>query len=121
MTAPCGSRTSPETVPRNWAQRAPDSRTASAIARAMRLRLSRMFHLTEAFESVLSYARSPRTGYNGSRAMPLSPGARLGPYEILDSIGAGGMGEVYRAKDTRLDRTVAIKILPAHLSSDPVS
>ena len=52
--------------------------------------------------------------------MPLSPGVRLGPYEILDAIGAGGMGEVYRAKDTRLDRTVAIKILPAHLSSDPV-
>jgi eukaryotic-like serine/threonine-protein kinase len=53
--------------------------------------------------------------------MPLSPGIRLGPYEILDAIGAGGMGEVYRAKDTRLNRTVAIKILPAHLSSDPVS
>src|SRR5208282_3016622 len=52
--------------------------------------------------------------------MPLSPGFRLGPYEILDAIGAGGMGEVYRAKDTRLDRTVALKILPAHLSSDPV-
>ena len=52
--------------------------------------------------------------------MLLSPGVRLGPYEILDAIGAGGMGEVYRAKDTRLDRTVAIKILPAHLSSDPV-
>ena len=52
--------------------------------------------------------------------MPLSPGVRLGPYEILDAMGAGGMGKVYRAKDTRLDRTVAIKILPAHLSSDPV-
>src|SRR5712664_477956 len=52
--------------------------------------------------------------------MRLSAGVRLGPYEILDAIGAGGMGEVYRAKDTRLDRTVAIKILPAHLSSDPV-
>jgi serine/threonine protein kinase len=52
--------------------------------------------------------------------MPLSHGVRLGPYEILDAIGAGGMGEVYRARDTRLERTVAIKILPAHLSSDPV-
>jgi len=52
--------------------------------------------------------------------MALSPGVRLGPYEILDPIGAGGMGEVYRARDTRLDRTVAIKILPTQFSSDPV-
>lgn len=52
--------------------------------------------------------------------MALTSGNRVGPYEILAAIGAGGMGEVYRARDTRLDRTVAIKILPAHLSSDPV-
>jgi hypothetical protein len=52
--------------------------------------------------------------------MPLSPGTHLGPYEITATLGAGGMGEVYRARDTRLERTVAIKILPAHLSSDPV-
>jgi eukaryotic-like serine/threonine-protein kinase len=52
--------------------------------------------------------------------MPLAPGTQLGPYEITAPLGAGGMGEVYRARDTRLDRTVAIKILPAHLSSDPV-
>src|SRR3984893_10113232 len=52
--------------------------------------------------------------------MPLSPGVRLGPYEILDAIGAGGMGEVYRARDTRLERTVAVKILPPHLSCDPI-
>jgi eukaryotic-like serine/threonine-protein kinase len=51
--------------------------------------------------------------------MALSSGVRLGPYEILDALGAGGMGEVYRARDTRLDRTVAIKILPEQLSSDP--
>ena len=50
--------------------------------------------------------------------MVLSSGTRLGPYEILSAIGAGGMGEVYRAKDTRLDRTVAIKVLPSHLSSN---
>jgi len=52
--------------------------------------------------------------------MPLAPGTKLGPYEIQSPLGAGGMGEVYRAKDTRLDRTVAIKILPEQLSSDPV-
>src|SRR6267142_4915808 len=51
--------------------------------------------------------------------MPLSPGFTLGPCEIIDSIGAGGMGEVYRARDGRLDRDVAVKILPQHLSSDP--
>src|SRR5436309_14111827 len=51
--------------------------------------------------------------------MPLAPGARLGPYEIVSSLGAGGMGEVYRARDTRLDRTVAIKILPPALAADP--
>jgi len=51
--------------------------------------------------------------------MPLTSGTRLGPYEILDALGAGGMGEVYRAKDTRLDRTVAIKVLPDELSKNP--
>jgi len=50
--------------------------------------------------------------------MTLAAGHRLGPYEIIVSIGAGGMGEVYRARDTRLDRTVAIKVLPARLSDD---
>ncbi len=51
--------------------------------------------------------------------MPLGPGTRLGPYEIQSALGAGGMGEVYRARDTRLDRTVAIKVLPSHVSADP--
>jgi serine/threonine protein kinase len=51
--------------------------------------------------------------------MPLSPGSRLGPYEILAPIGAGGMGEVWRAKDPRLGREVAIKVLPASFSADP--
>src|SRR6267378_6757250 len=50
--------------------------------------------------------------------MPLAPGAKLGPYEILTPLGAGGMGEVYRARDTRLDRIVAVKILPSHLSDN---
>ena len=51
--------------------------------------------------------------------MALTPGHRLGPYEIVGPIGAGGMGEVYRARDTRLDRDVAVKILPAFAAADP--
>jgi eukaryotic-like serine/threonine-protein kinase len=51
--------------------------------------------------------------------MTLDAGRRLGPYEIVSPIGAGGMGEVYRARDTRLDRTVAIKVLPSQLAADP--
>src|ERR1700723_4596841 len=51
--------------------------------------------------------------------MALASGTKLGPYEIQAPIGAGGMGEVYSARDTRLDRVVAIKVLPHHLSSDP--
>ena len=50
--------------------------------------------------------------------MPLGVGAKLGPYEVLAPIGAGGMGEVYKARDTRLDRNVAIKVLPEHLSEN---
>ena len=51
--------------------------------------------------------------------MALAAGARLGPYEIVSPLGAGGMGEVYRARDTRLDRSVALKILPSALATDP--
>ena len=62
-------------------------------------------------------ARRPARILDGSR-LALNPGARLGPYEILSSLGAGGMGEVYRARDTKLKRHVAIKILPSSLAAD---
>jgi serine/threonine protein kinase len=51
--------------------------------------------------------------------MAITPGTRLGPYEIVSAVGAGGMGEVYKAKDIRLERTVAIKVLPSQLSDNP--
>ena len=54
-----------------------------------------------------------------ARTMALASGTKLGPYEIQSPVGAGSMGEVYRAKDTRLERIVAIKVLPSHLSADP--
>ncbi len=49
----------------------------------------------------------------------LKPGARLGPYEIVLALGAGGMGEVYRARDARLNRDVAVKVLPPAVAADP--
>ena len=51
--------------------------------------------------------------------MPLTPGTRLGPYEVVSAIGAGGMGEVYRVRDTKLNRDVALKVLPDGLAGDP--
>ena len=50
--------------------------------------------------------------------MTLAVGTKLGPYELIGSLGAGGMGEVYKARDTRLDRSVAIKILPSNLAGE---
>jgi serine/threonine protein kinase len=53
-----------------------------------------------------------------TRPLALAPGTPLGPYEVVAAIGAGGMGEVYRARDTRLGRDVAIKVLPASVAGD---
>jgi len=79
-------------------------------------------HLSGTVNRALTDRRSVK---DDSRAiitpvMHLATGTQLGPYEIQSPLGAGGMGEVYRARDTRLERTVAIKILPSHLSNDPV-
>ncbi len=61
--------------------------------------------------------RAPCRPYNGQR-LAHTPGTQLGPYEIVSALGAGGMGEVYRARDPRLDRHVAIKLLPTALAAD---
>src|SRR5256885_16385163 len=57
--------------------------------------------------------------YNRALHMSLSPGDRLGPYEIVAPLGAGGMGEVYRARDTQLKRGIALKVLPDEFAHDP--
>jgi hypothetical protein len=75
-------------------------------------------------ESLLAnLARASSAGFGGPLTEPeearLTPGTRLGPYEITAAIGAGGMGEVYRARDTRLGRDVAVKVLPFDAANDP--
>jgi Tol biopolymer transport system component len=66
----------------------------------------------------MTSSRAEGKGQKSEVTMALSAGARLGPYEVLSAIGAGGMGEVYKARDTRLDRIVAIKVLPQEWASD---
>src|ERR1035438_7867211 len=73
-------------------------------------RISRYVYIRQGYTLSILSRREP---------MAILPGRRLGPYEILAAIGAGGMGEVYRARDMRLDRIVAIKVLPTHLADRP--
>jgi serine/threonine protein kinase/Tol biopolymer transport system component len=65
------------------------------------------------------FRAAPVSADNGGSPMPLAPGQRLGPYEVVSTLGAGGMGEVYRARDTALNRDVAIKVLPDAFAKDP--
>jgi serine/threonine protein kinase len=75
----------------------------------------------ERAKSVIAYQRlvSPRYNLPNSKLVSLTPGARLGVYEIVGLLGAGGMGEVYRARDSRLNRDVAIKVLSADFTAGP--
>src|SRR5688572_9637859 len=70
-------------------------------------------------QSSRSHRRDQRQPIINSSSMPLQPGTRLGPYEVGSALGAGGMGEVYRAQDTKLHRSVAIKVLPDSFAADP--
>jgi serine/threonine protein kinase len=76
------------------------------------------FRVADYPSRIVASALTRSQGYNDAQRMGLTAGTKLGPYEIVSPLGAGGMGEVYRARDTRLERDVAIKVLPAKLSSD---
>ena len=82
------------------------------------MRVPRPDRVTGSPAIVATGIESPRGPASAVR-MTLSAGTRLGPYEIVSAVGAGGMGEVYRARDTRLEREVAVKVLSRALTSSP--
>src|SRR5215510_328149 len=84
---------------------------------AIRREIESLLAVSERTEGFLETPAAQVFGY--PQAGGLLEGRRMGPYEIASRIGSGGMGEVYKARDTRLDRTVAIKVLPAHVAADP--
>ena len=72
----------------------------------------------QAGDSAPTASSFQQSGYNPDAVMTLQPGVRLGPYEVVSAIGAGGMGEVYRARDRKLHRDVAVKVLPNGFAQD---
>jgi eukaryotic-like serine/threonine-protein kinase len=104
-------------------QKAPGERESFLVIACpeddLREQVEQLLRNHEQVGSFLSRPSLARHAGEGSSNMSLTSGTRLGPYEIVAPAGAGGMGEVYRAKDTRLGRTVAIKILPSDLAGNP--
>ncbi len=104
------------------ADRSPSEREAyyarHQVSEARRAEIESLLHF-DAHDADSLHRYVEAAAASVASAPALLPGARLGPYEVIAPVGAGGMGEVYKAKDTRLDRIVAIKILPAQVATDP--
>ena len=88
--------------------------------RGLRIRFTQQESLSTLWRHALPIRRPWHLpSYNPATAVALTPGIRLGPYEVISAIGAGGMGEVYKARDARLQRDVAVKVLPSSVARDP--